>query len=632
MRNKVFHTLACLLFLANGFSQVIRYDAASIADSLKKDVSVVKRYEQTIFEVTDIDRASTRIHKVYTILNKNGEHALYFYEYSNSFRQLNDVDIKVYDENGKQTNRYKRKDIYTRAIVDGLIDDAKGHFFAVPSAKYPMTVEFIYDVKTKGTLNYPEFQIVIPGQSVESSGFTAKVPKNMDLRYKEQSVHLKPEIVENGDYKTYNWTTRNIRPVEYEEGSVSYESRYPKVVLAPNKFKMDNYEGDMSSWEKFGLWETNMQKGLEILPEDRRTFFKEMVTNAATDREKVKLVYDYLQKNFRYVSIQMGIGGYKPFAADFTDKKKYGDCKGLSFYMHAVLTSLSIKSHTALINSKYNGAPVDPNFPCNEFNHMILCVPVQKDTIWLECTSNTHEFGVLGKSTENRNALLITDKGGVLVSTPKSKSSDNLLNVYTVIKMEDDGSGICTTDIRARGEYKHELSHYLDAKKDDQKIYLVDNWGFKQPDDFLFTKKDSSNGFTANLLLSLEKVPEFSSGNKMFLPLQIYSELLTYKLPKSEKRHLDYYFEHPFEDIDTTVFKLPAHFVIDALPQSKNFACEFASFSSKYWYDQQEKAVYSTIKVVLNQHIIPAAKYGSVKSFFDAVHKESTQRIVVKKE
>lgn len=614
------------------YSQQIKYDFASIPDSLKKDAWVVKRYENTSFEVSDIDRASIKIHQVYTVLHKNGAKALQFSEYTSSFRQLNDVEIKLYDENGRLINRYKKKDLHTQASMDGLIEDGKIHFFAVPTSSYPVTVEYVYDMKRKGTLFYPPFEILLPGESVEFAEFTARVPKSLDLRYKKQNTHIEPEIKDAGDYKTYYWKVAHVRPIEFEEGAVSRESRYPKVLLAPNKFKMNMYEGEMSTWERFGLWETTLQKGLEILPEDRKIFFKNLVSHASNDKEKVKIIYEYLQKNFRYVSIQLGIGGYKPFAANFTDSKKYGDCKGLSFYVHAVLQSLGIKSHTALINAGYNQAPVDPAFPVSNFNHMILCVPIKTDTVWLECTSNTSDFGVLGSFTENRNALLITEKGGVLVSTPKSKSSDNILKSFTSVNMEEDGSAICTTRIAASGQYKEDLKQYMDAKKDDQKIYLVETWGFKQPDDFILTERKHSVGFGADLQLSIEKVPEFTAGNKMFLPLQIYTSLLTYKLPAYEKRRLDYYFEHPFEDSDTTVFKLPANFEVDALPKSKTFSCDFAEFASSYWFDEKEKAVYSTVRVQLKNHIIPAAKYSEVKSFFDGVNKESLQRIVVRKQ
>src|SRR4030095_3800912 len=139
--------------------------------------------------------------------------------------------------------------------------------------------------------------------------------------------------------------------------------------------------------------------------------FNNLVKDAPSESEKIKRIYEYMQNNFRYVSIQLGIGGYRPFSATFTDQKKYGDCKGLSNYMKAALKSVGIKSHIAIINAQYNAEPVDPDFPANNFNHAILCVP-GKDTIWLECTSSSAEFGKLGTFTENRNALLVTENGG----------------------------------------------------------------------------------------------------------------------------------------------------------------------------------------------------------------------------
>ena len=60
-----------------------------------------------------------------------------------------------------------------------------------------------------------------------------------------------------------------------------------------------------------------------------------------------------------------------------------------------------------------------PDFPYNSFNHEILCVPFKTDTAWLDCTDNYQPFGTLDISTENRNALLITEDGGKLVNTPQ---------------------------------------------------------------------------------------------------------------------------------------------------------------------------------------------------------------------
>ncbi|MEI9809836.1 MAG: transglutaminase domain-containing protein [Bacteroidota bacterium] len=81
------------------------------------------------------------------------------------------------------------------------------------------------------------------------------------------------------------------------------------------------------------------------------------------EKESIRRIYRYMQENFRYVSIQLGIGGLKPFSAEFTDKKKYGDCKALSNYMKAALKSVGIPSHVAIINSGFNRNRWMPAFP-----------------------------------------------------------------------------------------------------------------------------------------------------------------------------------------------------------------------------------------------------------------------------
>ena len=410
------------------YCQITSFSLSLVNDSLKNKASVIKRSEEIFFEVTDIDRAYLTVHKILTVTSITGKEALLFNEYSNKAVYLTDAEIRVFDSSGDQTAKYKMSDMRTSAMGEGLVDDGKVTYFEIPAFTYPVTVDIKYEIKFKGTLFYPHYQIQGSGEAVESSSFVAKVHEYLDLRYKAKNINITPEISTDKKYKFYKWAVKNLAAIEYEEGSVKYESRYPQVILAPNEFRIYDTEGTMTSWKSFGLWEHNLTKSLYDLSPDKIAFFTGLVKDAKTENEKIKIIYQYLQKNFRYVSIQLGIGGYKPFPASFTDQKKDGDCKGLSFYMHAILSSLGIKSYVALINAEYNREPVDPAFPCNQFNHMILCVPSAKDTTWLECTSRTNDFGVLGSFTENRNALLITADGGELVKTPVSRTSDNIFN------------------------------------------------------------------------------------------------------------------------------------------------------------------------------------------------------------
>jgi Transglutaminase-like superfamily len=403
------------------------------------------------------------------------------------------------------------------------------------------------------------------------------------------------------------------------------------VILAPNRFKLDEFEGDMTSWKNFGLWYKGLLQGVDTLGAERKAFYRDLVKNAKNDREKEKIIYDYLQKNFRYVSIQLGVGGFRPIPADFTDAKKYGDCKGLSNYLVTVLKTVGIKSYLALINAESNREPVDPAFPCNQFNHMIVCIPGPKDSVWLECTSKTVDFGVLGSFTENRNALLITETGGVLVPTPRSQPSENVVKAYTTVELRDDGSGKTNTIFTASGEYKREMLALKDEKSDDQKMFMINRWGFKDPDQIRFDSLDQRANMQMALDQDLETIPDLKTASKMFLRPSIL-DLWSAKLPKAENRTQDYYFNCPFEKFDTTLIKLPDGYGVDAMPQPESDSCKYASFASRCWYDEKRHQVYSAEKVVLRQYKIPAGDYGAVKSFFDSVLQHNEERIVVKRQ
>lgn len=624
---KIAFILSCILFATAASAQFDITSMAEIPEPVKKDADVVKRYEQIFFEVTDVDRAKYTVHQVYTVLNSDGDNALLFIQNTNKHVTLNEAEIKMYDASGRVINKYKKKDIYKHADMSGLVDDGMRYIHQLKAPSYPVTVEYKYELGFTGTLSYPPYFIMGPDEGVQSSTFSAKVPADLDLRYKEQEIKLAPQVTQDGSYKIYKWSVKDLPPVKWEEQSIVGYLYFPAIFLGPNRFKIYNTQGEMTSWQKFGEWERTLTEGLDVLSEERKAFFANLVKDAQTDKEKIAIIYSYLQENFRYVSIQLGIGGWKPFPAKFTDDKKYGDCKGLSFYTHSVLKSLGIKSHVALINSGYNMGTVDPGFPWNGFNHMILCVPQAKDSIWLECTSQTSDFAFLGSSTENRHALLITEKGGVLVRTPSSDPGKNKMTFITDVKFDEAGTGVCSTRLSCSGDYKELLTAAFANKKDEQKEFIVHTLGFKQPDEFNFTK-NSNKDFVFDL--NIEKIPEFNAGSKMFLRPRI-NKLGAAILPPSEGRTHDFYFRSPAHIADTTVYHLPDGYVKDALPRQANIDNEFVHYSTNYWFDESTRSLYSVMNFCIRKNRVPAAQYASVKKSFDEIVSDATQKIVIKK-
>ena len=606
------------------------YSLASIPETIKNKASVITHLENFDLEVEDLDKMTYSVHKIFTVLNEDGKRSLGFAEYNSKYYSLNDVEIKVYDANGKQTGKYKKKDMRTEAIGEGLIEDGYVTYYNITTGSYPVTVEITYDVRIKGTLGIPDYKFISPKEGVIESNYTATVPANMPIRYKAEHTSLQPVVSQFGNYKIYKWTVKNQPPVEDEEGSSSSSDKYPHIKIVSDKFSYYGFQGDFSTWKSFGSWMGNLYEGLDVLSPDRQQFFKTLVENAGSEAEKIRRIYGYLQQNFRYVSIQLGIGGFRPFSAEFTDKKKYGDCKALSNFMKAALKAVGIKSHVAIINAYYDGEPVDQGFPEDDFNHVILCVPGQKDSIWLECTSSTAAFGELGTVTENKNALLITADGGALVPTPKSSSSGNIISTLTNVIIDEDQSALTETSFTTKGQYKRILNGLLKEKKDDQKEAIVFYFGFKQPDDFIFSRDEPSGGDKVKLKMAISKLPEFNAGNKLFISPRIY-KILAKSLPKSENRKLDYYFHHPFEKTDTTIYRLTPAMKPDALPTEKELKCNYAFYKSKCWYNEKENSVYSVTSLVLKNHKIPASDYAQVKIFFDGVMQDDAQKIVIVK-
>ena len=630
MKKILIATIANLITLT-AICQSNILDASTLSIALKENAHSVKREEKINFEIKDIDQAKLTVHQVYTVLDAEGEDALFFNEYSTSFQKLIDAEIKVYDAKGNFVNKYKMKEMHAQNIGEGLVEDVKIYYFRVAAPSYPVTVQYDYEVKYKGTLHYPDYDIASPGESVEYSIYTASVPLDIDLRFKAKNINLLPLTTSLGSNKFYNWEVKNLHAIVREEGAANRGSNYPKIMMAPNKFSMDGNEGDLTNWKNLGSWGFDLCKGSLNLTDETKNYLKQMVQGASGDKEKIKIIYKYLQQNFRYVSIQLGIGGYKPFEAAFVEKKKYGDCKALSNYTQACLSAVGITSYQAWINCYYNSEPVDPSFPQDAFNHVILCVPSGSDTTWLECTSNTNDFGTLGSFTENRYALLLTPEGGVLVPTPKSKPSENIFTTSTKVTLNEDASGASVSRLKTSGEYKQHLIHYvLNEKKDEQIKYLVSYLGFLQPDDYELTSDKKIDSAEITFKLAIEKIPDFTAGSKMFLNPRIY-KMWNVKLPDDNKRTMPFYFECPFIKTDTTVYKLPDNYTVENLPKARDNKFEYGSFKSNYSYDEKANIVTTIAVLTLNQNLIPSDKFSATRKFFSGVIDEYTEKIVIKK-
>ena len=608
------------------------YKALTIPDSLLKKANSVVRYSFDKLEVRESGKLLKTHHQITAILNEKAEdEAEWSLGYDPKADKIHKVEIVIYDQAGKQVKKYKRGDMYdiTASSWVGLTDNRSMHLkHSIPS--YPITVEFIYESLEKSYLDLSSWDYQSNEQAIQYAKFEVLVNPALGFRYKNRNSSIKPVKSTVDDLDHYVWEVKNLQAIKPEEHVPAWKTM-ARVDMAINHFQYDGYEGSFENWKSFGDWISNLNKEVNTLSPERALAIKQMTDSIKSDREKVKFLYQYMQKNTRYVSIQLGIGGFKPFPATFVDTKKYGDCKALSNYMYSLLKAVNIPANYAVIRAAANNEAADPDFPNSPFNHAILCVPLQKDTVWLECTSQTQAFGNLGGFTENRNALLISEGGSKLVNTPKSKMEENMFNTEVDINLSPEGGAIAKIKLNTTGEFRFLYDGMTAIKNDEQKQYLMRTLKFKQPSVFELKHTQDVDGVKQmNMDLEYEQFADIISGDKMFYKPAVFN-LWNVTLPIVEKRINDYYFEYPMKNYGKTTLNLPEGYVVETMPTNVSLKFSYGSYEVKFAYDAVKNQVVSEAKFNLTNHVIPAAKYTEMQTYFNDIAKANGKKLILKK-
>jgi len=637
IKKSLFILVISLLTFAKAYCQdnVPRdaYIASKIADSLKIDANSVLRYKLEEYDVQGPGKEVYKVHSVVTVLNEKGnDEAEIILPYNKKFSAVTAFEMRIYDATGNLIKKYHKSDLYEHAAHEGeaLVTDDRIKVIGHTIAAYPTTVEMVYEIDRNSLINLGGWTIQEPEQSVQTSICRLSVASNAGFRYLNKNTSVKPQMGSGDNRVVYSWTVSNLKAFKLEEGAMSWRV-IPEIEFLQDKFEFFGLPGEINTWQNYGKWQQALNADVSTLSPQRIAEIKKMTDTIKTDKEKVKFLYKYMQQSMRYVNIKLGIGGLKPFPASFVDDKKYGDCKALSNYMRSLLKAIDINSYYAEINAGANEEPANYSFPYDPFNHIILCVPLKNDTTWLECTSNTMPFGVLGSFTENRNALLITEDGGKLVNTPKSTSQENQFNSEAHIILDADGGAKTQIKILSTGEYREMYLGMGAIKMDDQKEFLLRDLKIKQPSSFDFKLDKDVNGIKeVDLNLEYDQFCDVKAGDKQFYrPLAFL--LWDGKAPILEKRKTDYYWDFPRIKTCTTTIDLPQGFEVETLPVNASLKFTYGNYELNYAYNKEKNQVVSTAKFTLNNHVIPAAKYTEMQQYMDAVAKAQNKKLVIKK-
>ena len=459
MRFKTFFILLIAGYSSISFSQEKNLSVSKIPLKLLLNANSVVREEEMIIDIDDVDDMTISTKKIITVLNENGDNSAVAYQYYDDDLKIKKQNFIVYDAEGKEVKEYKQRDFKDVSGVDNntLFSDNRISYLDYTPTQYPYTIEYYCEVKS-GSTAFMRSWIPVKrySQSIEKSVYILNNPKSIDLRVIK--TNLNDSVANLGDQFNLKFKAENISAYKYESLSPPLESYAPMVKVALTHFSLIGVEGEADNWKDFGKWQyEHLLKNRNVLPAKTIQDLEKLTRGITDTLEKARLIYEYAQNKTRYISIQLGIGGWMPMLASDVDNLGYGDCKALTNYTKSLLESQGIASNYAVVYGGEETESIDKDLVSMQGNHVILNIPHPGEDVWLECTSQTHPFNYLGDFTDNRDVLLVKPSGGEIVTTKKYKTSENSIHTITELKLNKDRNftAVGIRIIKRGGIWKH---------------------------------------------------------------------------------------------------------------------------------------------------------------------------------
>ncbi len=627
--------LYCLYFFSyQSFSQ--KYSVDKIPQELLANSDAIVRFDETIFVLESIDEATEQHNWAVTILNENGESKYGFLKaFYNKLSKIKKIEGAIYDEKGAFLRKLKNSEIqdYSLNSFNSDIGDnrVKIATFEKKGYHYPYTIEFSYVEESKNMLFYPIWEPnLYSNTAVESSELQLVIPKELSFRKKEINYPGLVKTEQQGNKITHKWHIEHLMAHKEKDFSDKNEGKI-KVLTAPIEFEVEGYHGFVKSWNDLGKFYAFLNQNREILPQDIKGKVAELTKNLRDPKEKIKKLYEYLQANTRYVSVQLGIGGWQTTEAKEVAKNGYGDCTALSNYMSALLTEAGIQSFQALIYAGIDTKPVYQDFANMQFNHVITCVPMAKDTIWLECTNQTNPFGYLGSFTGNRQALLVMQGGGKLVNTKSYSSEDNAQIRKGTVRIDSNGDGMVQLQTNYTGiqqETRFQVTKTMSPEEQKE-------WLSKRIPIPSFAIEQLSYGEIPGNIPAIEEKLRLKatkllskSGSRYFLNPNLMSSFFEVPLEEQD-RNANLFLNvniYNFQDFDSIVFELPQNLNIEYLPQQTKFSSKFGEYQS--WLSFENHTLIYNRRIRLSGGLFQSSDYKEWIEFVKKVKKNDRIKVV----
>ena len=396
------------------------------------------------------------------------------------------------------------------------------------------------------------------------------------------------------------------------------------------KFNLEGVNGYAKDWKEFGKWYSEkILAGTTELPEETKAKIKTLVGEEKDVVKKAKIVYQYVQSKSRYVSIQVGIGGWKPMLASDVDRVGYGDCKALTNYTKALLDVVGVPSYNTLLYGDNTKTNIESDFVAMQGNHMILCIPNDNNTVFLECTSQDTPFGYQGTFTDDRDVLIVKSDGGEIVRTKIYEDKDNTQiskGSYTISPKGDFSGKINILSSGTQYNKKSQIPNFLPHQKESHYKEYWDNINNLKLEKMNFVNDKEKIKCTEELDLSAANYGVITNGKMLFV-INAYNHT-SGNVKRIRNRKTPFEIQRGYVDKDEITIELPAHFAIEFLPTNFELNTKFGEYKTEIVKKNNSSLIYKRT-MFLKKGLYSNKEYDEFRLFMEQVEKNDNAKIIL---
>ena len=449
---------------------------------------------------------------------------------------------------------------------------------------------------------------------------------------------------------SYTWEVENIPAIEPEPEmppfralagrmDIEYFARDPRLRAKSS-----------GSWDDIGVWYGNLTSGSRQSSPELDKKVAELTAGITDPWQKMQAISNYMQRQIRYVAIEIGIGGLRPHQATDVFKNQYGDCKDKATLMGAMLKQVGIDSYYVMVDS--TRGIINPDFPSLYGDHMIMAIKlpdsvpdgqlygVIKDPklgrlLIFDPTNTYVPLGSVPYYLQQSYGLLIAPDGGRVILIPLQPPATNrLLRTATFTLSPNGRLDGQVHELRYGGPAINSRREFLDAKTSDRAKIFEHMLG-EYLNNYTLTGADIGNLdlFNESLTLNynfIENDYAKSAGDLLILRPRVMARHGSTAIfdPKKPRKYPIQWPETLLAS-DVLDIALPSGYVVDELPPAVDAHCDYASYKSTV--EVKDNVMHYVRTYEIKGITVPTDKLPEVRDFFHQVQSAETSSAVLRK-